>query len=188
MDNIIINHANMKKWKKYIYYPIVLFGNIVVNKIPSRHIRKWFYILLGSKIGKNSYLFRRVEMLFPKGIICGENCTVGWFSLLDGRGGIKMGNNVNIASYVKIITGSHNVQSSDFQAIFKPVVIEDYAVIFTEATILQGVKIGEGAVIAAKALVNKDVPPYTIVGGVPAKIIGCRKRNVKYTLQTPLLH
>lgn len=59
---------DMPKLVKYIYYTIVLFGNVFINKIPSRHIRKWFYQLMGAKIGKNSFPCRRVEVLLPKGL------------------------------------------------------------------------------------------------------------------------
>ena len=58
--------------------------------------------------------------------------------------------------------------------------IGDYAVIMTRAIILPGVTVGEGAMVAAGAVVSKDVPPYTIVGGVPAKKIGDRAKSLDY--------
>ena len=185
----IRDHNDMPHWLKYFYYPLVLFTNVILNKLPSRHIRKLVYKSLGVQFfGKNTFFFRRVEVLFPYGLKIGSNSTVGWFSLIDARGGIIIGNNVVIASYVKIITGSHNVQSRNFEAIFKPIFIDDYAWICTGAIILQGVSIGKGAVVAAGAVVVKDVPPYSIVGGVPAKIIGTRKKDLDYKPTTPFLH
>lgn len=135
-----------------------------------------------------TYLFRRVEVLFPYGLEIGRNSTVGWFSLLDARGRIVIGDNVTIASYVKIITESHDTWSKDFKAIFRSVVIDDYAWICTGATIQQGVTIGKGAVVAAGAVVTKDVPSYSIVGGVPAKVIGKRTEELDYSPSTPVLH
>lgn len=172
---------------KYLYSAVALFGNVFINKIPSRHFRRLFYKLMGAKIGK-SYLFRRVEVLSPKGLEIGDHSTVGWFSLLDSRGGVKIGDNVCIASYVKLITGSHNINSPEFEAVFSPIVIEDYAWICTGATIIQGVRIGEGAVVAAGAVVTHDVKPYTVVGGVPAKEITTRSRKLNYHNKTQLLH
>lgn len=93
-----------------------------------------------------------------------------------------------IASYVKLITGSHHINSPQFEAEFKPIVIEDYAWICTGATIVQGVRIGEGAVVAAGAVVTHDVKPYTVVAGVPAKEISVRERNLNYHPKTPILH
>lgn len=182
------DHNSMTRWKKYFYYPIVLMGNAVINKIPSRHFRKWFYCVLRARIGQGSYLFRRCEVLFPKGLHIGQYSNVGWFTLLDARGGIQIGNNVTIASYAKLITGSHDIQSSNFKAEFKPITIGDYAWICTNSMVLQGVNIGEGAVVAAGAVVNKDVPPYTVVGGVPAKVIGKRQRGLEYHSATQIFH
>ncbi len=184
----IYKNENMKQWKKYLYYPLVLLRNIIVNKIPSRHLRKWIDLLLGARIGRGSFLFRRTEVLFPKGLNIGEYSNVGWFSLLDARGGIVIGNNVTIASYAKLITGSHNYNSPEFQACFLPITIGDYVWICTGATVCQNVNIGEGAVVAAGAVVVSDVEPYTIVGGVPAHKIGERKRKLNYQTHTPLLH
>ncbi len=187
-DTKIVDHNDMVHWKKYIYYPLVLFRNVVLNKIPSRHFRKWCDILLGAGIGKKSFLFRRTEVLFPKGLIMGEGCTVGWFSLLDARGGIRIGDHVSIASYTNLIPGSHNTQSPAFEAVFKPIVVDDYVWICTGATVCQGVRIGKGAVVASGAVVTRDVEPYAIVGGVPARKIGERSRKLEYSLSTPVLH
>jgi len=182
------DHNDMKRLVKYVYYPIVLFRNTVLNKIPSRHLRKWIDRLLGFRMGKGSFTFRRTETYFPKGIFMGDFSTVGWFTLLDGRGGLYIGNNVTISSYVKIITGSHDVHSQDFHAEFLPIIIEDYAWIGTGAMILQDVRIGTGAVIAAGAVVTKDIPDFTIVGGVPAKPISKRREDLNYHPKTEFLH
>ena len=65
----------------------------------------------------------------------------------------------------------------------EPVVIDDYVVIGTRVTILPGVHIGEGAVVATGAVVTRDVAPYTVVGGVPAIFIRNREKNLRYTLK-----
>ena len=58
----------MSKPVKCIYYAVTLFGNAIWNKIPSRHLRKWFYQLLGAKMGKHTFPCRRVEILLPQGL------------------------------------------------------------------------------------------------------------------------
>ena len=187
-DFILYNHNNMNHYLKYIYYPLFLFRNTVINKMPSRHFRKFIDIFLGARIGKNSFLFRRTELLFPKGLLIRENTTIGWFTLLDARGGIYLGNKVTVASYVKFITGTHDTNSPNFKASFSPIIIDDYAWICTGATICSNVHIWEGAVVAAWAVVTRDVAPYTIVGGIPAKKIGERCKNLDYCPSTPFLH
>jgi len=183
----LFDHNSIPHWKKYFYYPVMLFGNVVINKIPSRHIRKWYAQLLGARIG-NSFFFRRVEILFPKGLLIGDNSNVGWFTLLDARGGIKIGNNVSVASYVKLITGSHDLNSPHFEAVFKPIIVNDYAWICTGAIITQGVEIGRGAVVAAGAVVTKNVGDYEVVGGCPARVIGHRKPDFDYHPGTDFLY
>src|SRR6185369_10201510 len=94
-----------------------------------------------------------------------------------------IGNNVSIAGEVRIYTMEHDIDSPDFAEIGAPVVIDDYVVIGTRVTILPGVHIGKGAVIASGAVVTKDVEPYSVVGGIPAKEIKKRKENLQYTLK-----
>ena len=179
----------MNKVCKCIYYSIVLFGNEVINRIPSRHFRIWFYRAMGAKIGKNTVIYRRVNMLLPKRLKIGDNSSIGWNVEIDARGEIIIGNNVNISSHTKFITGSHELDDKEFKAKFKPIIIKDRAWIATGATILQGVIIGEGSVVCAGAVVTKDVPDFTVVGGVPAKILRKREYDLTYTIpKAPLLN
>lgn len=180
---------NMSKPVKCIYYSLVLFGNAIWNKLPSRHLRKWFYQMLGAKIGKDCFPSRRVEILLPMGLELGERVAVGWFAELDARAGIKIGNDTNVSSHVKLITGSHDVDDKEYMADFKPIEIGHHCWIGTGAIVLQGVKIGDGAVVAAGAVVTKDIPADEVWGGVPAKKIKDRECNLTYKLGAlPLLH
>lgn len=179
----------MSKPAKAVYYAIVLFSNTVVNKLPSRHLRKWFYQIMGAEIGKKTFPCRRVEILFPKGLKLADGVAIGWFAELDARGGITVDHDTNISSHVKLITGSHDLDDSDFTADFRPITIGHHCWVGTGAIILQGVTIGDGAVIAAGAVVTKDVPPYEVWGGVPAKHIRNRGKDLKYSIKSAqLLH
>lgn len=187
MSNSI--NRQMSKPVKCIYYSMVLFGNVVINKIPSRHIRKWFYQSLGAKIGKNTVICRRADILFPKGLKLANNVAVGWFVDLDARGGITVGHDTNISSHTKFITGSHDVDHPKFEASFKPINIGHHCWIGTGAIVLQGVTIGDGAVVAAGAVVTKDIPPYEVWGGVPARFIRKRTEDLDYEVKgAPILH
>lgn len=78
------------------------------------------------------------------------------------------------------MSGSHDVQDPDFKYNGEQIIIDDYVWIGVNATILKGVHIREGAVVSAGAVVTKDVEPYTIVGGIPAKVIGKRIKDLRY--------
>lgn len=168
----------MSKPAKMCYYAITLLGNAFINKIPLRHLRKWFYQVMGARIGKNTFPCRRVEILLPKGLELSDGVAVGWFAELDARGGITIGHDTNISSHAKLITGSHDIDDPLYTADFQPIHVGHHCWIGTSAMILQGVSIGDGAVIAAGAVVTKDVPANEIWGGVPAKYI--RKRNIDF--------
>ena len=173
---------DMSKPVKMVYYAVTLFGNVLINKIPSRHFRNIYYKLMGTKIGKKTYPCRRVEVLYPRGLELGDRVAIGWFAELDARGGLSIGNDTNISSHVKMITGSHDVDDPDYTADFKPIKVGHHCWIGTGAIILQGVTIGDGAVVAAGAVVTKDVPTGEVWGGVPAKFIKKRECELKYKI------
>lgn len=92
-----------------------------------------------------------------------------------------VGDNVDIAQETNIWTLEHDVNDPSHNVVPGKVVIEDYVWIASRVTILPGVHIGKGAVVASGAVVTKDVPPMSIVGGVPAKVIGQRHNPLHYT-------
>ena len=140
---------------------------------------------MGMRIGAGSHLYRGTEIWSPAGITIGSHTSVGTDAILDGRGGITLGDNVNLSSQAAIWTMQHVPDDPDFGVFSAPVVVEDRAWISFRATILPGVTIGEGAVVAAGAVVTKDVPPFAMVGGIPAKRIGERSRALRYVLGPP---
>jgi maltose O-acetyltransferase len=113
----------------------------------------------------------------PSGISIGEDTIVGDHVFLDGRAPLTIGSHTDIASSVMIYNSEHDLEKEDFAARIEPVQIGDYVFVGPRVIILPGVKVGKGAVIAAGAVVTKDVPDFTIVGGVPAKVIGERKNK-----------
>ena len=161
----------------------LLVLNFISCTIPVHSIRKLFYRAAGVKIGKNSFVHMGARFYQPSGVSIGEGTVVGDHCFMDGRALLKVGNNVDIASDVMIYNSEHDINSEGFDPIEEPVEIDDYVFVGPRAIILPGVKIGKGAVIGAGAVVTKNVEPFKIVGGIPAKEIGERKnKNPKYKL------
>jgi len=143
--------------------------------VPSHCFRQFVYRSAGVQIGQRSTIHMWTNFYNPDNVEIGKDTIIGDHCFLDGRAKIKIGNHVDIASQVLIYNSEHDVHDPEFKAIQQPVEIADYVFIGPRVIILPGVKIGRGAVIAAGAIVTKDVPAGKIFGGVPAKEIGERR-------------
>ncbi len=138
-------------------------------------------------IGENffSMPFLRIECIdnyrgerFNPTLIIGDNVSINAYSHIACINKINIGNNVLIGSNVLITDHSHGkLERSDIPFVDRhliskgPVIIEDNVWIGEHACIMPGTTIGTGSIVAANAVVTKDVPPYSLVGGVPAKVI-----------------
>jgi putative colanic acid biosynthesis acetyltransferase WcaF len=167
------------------YFYEVVF-NRVVTHIPIRRLRTRWLRLAGATLAPDVVIFCGVQVIEPRGLTIGCRGLIGWRVFLDGRGGITMGDYVNVASDSHILTADHDVRSRYFQERREPVRLGDFTSLGTRTMVLKGVTVGHGGVAAAGAVVNRDVPPFTIVGGVPAKAIGKRATGLAYTLEPPL--
>ena len=172
----------MKQLKSFLFELKLYLCNNWVASIPSHSIRNWYYSqIMGFVIGKNSTFLMRCRFDFKEGIHMGENSAVNARCHLDNRGGIYIGDNVSISSDVTILTADHDMDAPNFQGRVRPVNIQDYVWVGTRAMMMPGVTIGKGAVVAAGAIVTKDVAPYHVVAGIPAKFIKERQKTLRYT-------
>lgn len=185
-----------------------VFSATLTGLIPSHTVRLFLYRhLFRLQIGKDSSIHWLARFNKPSGISIGYNSVIGNDAFLDGRSmrvsqvkglqvfsylrdflsppnrPLTIGNNVSIAGEVRIYTMQHDVDDPEFREVDGEVVIEDYVAIGTRVTILPGVHIGKGAVVASGAVVTKDVEPFTVVGGVPAVFLRKRNQDLKYTLK-----
>lgn len=175
--------------RKLLYYIRRFIHQIIlckfVFKIPIWQFRRIFCKLLLEHIGHHTKIDSDCYFINPQKLKIGDYTHINRECLLIATAGLEIGNRVSISYRSAIVTGSHDVNSPYFLSARRPIVIKDYVWIGVNATILAGVTIGEGAVVCAGAVVTKDVPPYCIVGGVPAKCIGERIRGLSYK---PLEH
>jgi acetyltransferase-like isoleucine patch superfamily enzyme len=149
--------------------------------------------LLGVEVLLNSYRTMRLRRLLklshrglhiqhpvvvahPEKVSIGRDCSIAAFLHIWGGGAVTIGDRVLIASHVSIVSETHDYTQHPITetAVLKPVVIEDDVWLGTHCTVLPGVTVGRGAVIGAGAVVTKNVEPFSIQVGVPAKCVGQR--------------
>ncbi|MFA5026190.1 MAG: acyltransferase [Candidatus Shapirobacteria bacterium] len=160
----------------------------LVGFIPIHSLRKIIYILSGINMPFDSNIYMGANFFNPSGITIGHDSLIGTNSFLDGRAPLTIGNHSSLASEVMIYNDEHDINSPDFGNSFGAVTIKDYVFIGPRAIILPSITIGRGAIIAAGAVVTKDVPDFEVWGGIPAKKISDRKlTNPQYKLGRPML-
>lgn len=164
--------------------PFVFYLLNQTGRIPSQRIRLHLYRnYFGLSVGEGTVIYHGCEIRSPEKITIGKNSAIGDGCILDGRSGLTIGNSVNFSTGVWVWTLQHDHRDKDFGCVGAPVTIEDHAWLSCRTVVLPGVTIGRGAVVAAGAVVTKDVEPFSIVGGVPAKKIGERRQDLDYKLQ-----
>ena len=176
--------------KQVLGAAIKYLTNYIINHIPSYTVRHaWYRNVLGWRIGKKAAILmgQHVQMAGVRTsgqkVSIGRGTVINQGCLLYTTGGLVIGEQVSISSGVWLVTGTHDMNDPQFVDSYKPIVIGDHAWIGIRATILAGITVGEGAVVMAGAVVTHDVAPYTVVGGIPARVIGQRKlQNPSYAL------
>jgi acetyltransferase-like isoleucine patch superfamily enzyme len=154
-----------------------------VGWLPSHGLRLLLYRrLLRISIGQRTSIHRSCRFYRPSGVNIGSHSIINRDVLMDGRMGLQIGNNVSISEGTAIITLEHDPNSPAFETRGAAVRLGDRVFVGARAILLPGVAIGEGAVIAAGAVVTRDVAPFAIVAGVPARPIGERRQDLTYTL------
>lgn len=157
-----------------------------VSQVPSHHFRSFVYrYIYCMDLAPKVVVYYGAEMREPYKIKIGRGSIIGDRAILDGRNGLEIGENVNFSSNVSIWTEQHDHRDAFFRCDTQkktPVKIGNRVWIGPNTLILHSVEIGEGAVIAAGAVVTKSVEPYSIVAGIPAKKIGERNKTLKYEM------
>lgn len=162
--------------KRYLHFlwdvldksPMCLIANFA---IPFRSI-------LANKLfkscGKNFIAEENVHFNIPDNIEIGDNVFINKGAFIDSKGSVIVGNSVGIGEGVTIFTHSHTEHDHSLRN-YAPVIIKNYAKIYSNSTILPGVTIGEQSIVAACSLVNKSIESNSLVAGSPAKHIRDRK-------------
>ena len=148
------------------------------NSLLAHRFRRRLAPLIFRKVGENFKCWQYVEWSFGYNLSFGDNVVVHRHVLLDDRGGIDIGNDVSISDYVNIYSHSHDIYDIH-KVISPPTRIGNGVRITYHATVLAGTTIGDNAMIGTGAVVTRDVEPYHIVVGIPAKTAKVKDPNGK---------
>jgi putative colanic acid biosynthesis acetyltransferase WcaF len=158
--------------------------NHVVNRIPLASPRMRAYAMLGVRFDEIStaQISLGVEMWMGQRLAIGARSSIGQRCYIDARGGVRVDSDVSISREAALLTATHIPDDPDYAAELAPVHLERRCWIGMRSLVMPGVNVGEGAVVAAGALVTSDVERYTIVAGVPAKVLRTRREPMAYRL------
>jgi acetyltransferase-like isoleucine patch superfamily enzyme len=142
-------------------------------------IKRYFLLIQGGKIGKRITYYPGIKIGYAKKLKIGNDVDLAWGVIITAQGGVEIGDRTLIGYRTQILSANHIIPENHKQIfrsghVLSKVIIENDVWIGANCVILPGVKIGEGAVIAAGSVVTKDVEPFFIVGGIPAKQIKIR--------------
>lgn len=174
--NFLVEEISRGGGQRFVIYNI--------STLPSNILRKYLYKGLGAKIEKKVVFHFKTEIRSPYRLRIGQGTIIGDNAILDARSGLVIGKNVNLSSNASIYTLQHDHRSPSFGCFDNrkmSVEIDDRVWIGSNVVVLPGVHIGEGAVCCAGCVVTKDVEPYAVVAGIPARKVGERPRNLSYS-------
>lgn len=152
--------------------------------VPSGRLRGFLYRhVFCARLSPAGRVSIGCELICPWNISLGPHSVIGIENKIDGRGGVVIGRNVNMSHQVNIWTMQHDVNDADFAAVVGTVVIEDYVWLGNKVTVLPGVTVAKGCVVAAGAVVTKDTKEFGIYAGIPARRVGERSRDLRYSIE-----
>lgn len=167
--------------KKYFFKQAFLIYSYILNllffilDLLPHFIRNLFFKFFFKKIGKNNMIDYKTFFRYMKNISLGDNVSINrgceFFTSANLNAKIVLEDNVVISPNVKFYAAGHAYENLDLPDTAEDIIIEKNVWICANSIILQGVTIGEGSVVSANSVVTKNVPPYSIVAGIPAKIL-----------------
>jgi acetyltransferase-like isoleucine patch superfamily enzyme len=174
----------MKSWFVVIYEMIMRILFSLPRFKTLNNLKSLFLKLCGAKVGRRVVYYPGLWISPPQKLIIGDDVDLALNVLITSSGGVKIGDRTLVGYGTKILSSNHiipdrSVRIFDAGHESNEVTIANDVWIGSGCTILPGVNIGEGAVIAAGSVVTRDVEPFVIVAGTPAKVIKVRKNKEK---------
>jgi putative colanic acid biosynthesis acetyltransferase WcaF len=173
-DNLGLKNRLQRLVWNIVY--ILIFRPVFLNISIFNKYRIFLLNLFGAKIPYTCLIFANAKIWAPWNLQMGNYSVIAAKVNCYNQNKVLIGSNTSISQGAYLCGASHDIEASTHPLVSAPIVIEDQVWIAAESFIMMGVTIGEGAVVGARAAVFKDVEPWTVVGGNPARFI--KKREI----------
>ncbi len=138
--------------------------------------RAWVLRCFGATVGRGVHVYPKARIWAPWNLTLGDECGIANDAIIYSMGHITVGRRAVISQGAHLVTGTHDYNEPGFPVVIRPIIIGDHAWVATEAFVHPGVRIGEGCVVGARAVVSKDMPEWMVCAGHPCIPIRPRKR------------
>jgi len=192
MTTIALDIAANRRAKKYtpgeLFRRALWAGGRLAFRFSPRPCFGWRRFILrcfGAKIGAHVNTYPSTWIYFPWNLTAGDWCALGEETFIYNLGPVTLGEKVTISHRAQLCAGTHDYTRPDLPLLKPPIIIENQAWVCADAFIGPGVTVGEGAIIGARAVAMKNVAPWTIVAGNPAKPIRQRTLDLRAQVAAP---
>lgn len=173
-------HTPYSKWNKAKRLLWMITWGLLARPFPKSMLAGWKRMLLrlfGAKMSSTAIVYASAKVFMPWNLVMDDYACIADGVDCYNAAPIHIGVNATVSQRAYLCTASHDISDPHHRQIQKPITIGDRAWVCAEAYVGPGVTVGEGAVVGARGCAYKDVEPWTVVGGNPAKVI--KKRIIK---------
>ena len=142
--------------------------------------RRFLLRLFGAKVGRQVHIHPSARIFIPWNLEVGDWSSVGFDALIYNLGMARIGSKVTISQRAHLCAGSHDFRDPAMTLLKPPITVHDEVWVCADAFVGPGVTIGEGSVVGARAVVVRDVPPWSVVAGNPASVRSPRTLESNY--------
>lgn len=137
--------------------------------------RRYLLRLCGATVGRDVHVYPTADIYFPWMLSLGDSCAVGEHAVIYNLGRVSLGRRTTVSQRAHLCAGTHDHTDPAFPLVRSSITVGDEVWVCADAFLGPGVTVGDGAIVGARAAVFKDVQPWQIVGGNPAKVLKSRK-------------
>lgn len=161
---------------EYVGRLLWVFGSLLFRLTPRPFygLRNCLLRLFGARVGRGTHIHPTARITLPWNLTIGEYSAIGDHARIYNLGPVRIGDRSTISQYAHLCAGTHDYEDPSFRLLKPPIAIGDEVWVCADAFVGPGVTLGDRSIVAAAAVVVRDIPPNAIVAGNPARIVKTR--------------